>query len=108
MTVEEVTMSTRVEHPHILPGPWTREARERAISEEVRLAYIDYFRKAVKTRNWLPWDDLPLAEMRERALLLREDTFTLIKTFLGIEDYGGNSVPDATNIPEKTGPRRNI
>src|SRR5919205_4348323 len=108
MTVEEVTMSAGVEHPHILPGPWTREARERAISEEVRLAYIDYFRKAVKTRNWLPWDDLPLAEMRERGHLLSEDTITLIESFLGIEDYVGDYVADAINIVGKILARRNI
>ena len=108
MTVEEVTMSAGVEHPHILPGPWTREARERAISEEVRLAYIDYFRKAVKTRNWLPWDDLPLAEMRERGHLLSEDTVTLIESFLGIEDYVGDYVADAINIVGKIRARRNI
>ena len=107
MTVEEVTMSAGVEHPHILPGPWTREARERAISEEVRLAYIDYFRKAVKTRNWLPWDDLPLAEMRERGHLLSEDTVTLIESFLGIEDYVGDYVADAINIVGKIRARRN-
>jgi acyl-[acyl-carrier-protein] desaturase len=108
MTVEEVTMSAGVEHPHILPGPWTREARERAISEEVQLAYIDYFRKAVKTRNWLPWDDLPLAEMRERGHLLSEDTVTLIESFLGIEDYVGDYVADAINIVGKIRARRNI
>jgi acyl-[acyl-carrier-protein] desaturase len=108
MSVEEVTMSAGVEHPHILPGPWTREAREQAISEEVRLAYIDYFRKAVKTRNWLPWDDLPLGEMRERGHLLSEDTVTLIESFLGIEDYVGDYVADAINIVGKIRARRNI
>ncbi len=108
MAFEEMTMSAGVEHPHILPGPWTREARERAIAEEVRLAYIDYFRKAVKTRNWFPWDDLPLAEMRERGHLLSEDTITLVESFLGIEDFVGDYVADAINIVGKIRARRNI
>mgnify|MGYP000446641599 CR=1 FL=1 len=49
--------------PLQLAGPWTREARERAVADEVKQAYIEYFRKAVKIRNWIPWDDLPLKEM---------------------------------------------
>ena len=108
MTIEEVAVAVQPEHPNVLPGPWTREARERAISEEVRLAYIDYFRKAVKTRNWFPWDDLPLAEMRERGHLLSEDTVILIESFLGIEDYVGDYVADAINIVGKIRARRNI
>ena len=92
----------------MIEGPWTREARERAIAEEVRLAYIDYFRKAVKVRNWFPWDDLPLAEMRERGHLLSPDTITLIESFLGIEDFVGDYVADAINIVGKIRARRNI
>ncbi len=95
MTVEEVPVRG-IEHPHVvLSGPWTREAREHAIAEEVRMAYIDYFRKAVKSRNWFPWDDLPLDEMRERGHMLSDDTITLIESFLGIEDYVGDYVADA-------------
>lgn len=109
MAVEEGRMvGVAPEHPHIISGPWTREARERAIAEEVRLAYIDYFRKAVKQRNWFPWDDLPLAEMRERGHLLSEDTITLIESFLGIEDFVGDYVADAINIVGKIRARRNI
>jgi acyl-[acyl-carrier-protein] desaturase len=108
MTVEEVSLGKQPEAPFMIEGPWTREARERAIAEEVRLAYIDYFRKAVKVRNWFPWDDLPLAEMRERGHLLSEDTVTLIESFLGIEDYVGDYVADAINIVGKMRARRNI
>ena len=108
MTVEEVRVTAPPEHPFFIRGPWTREARLRAISDEVRLAYIDYFRKAVKTRNWFPWDDLPLAEMRERGHLLSEDTITLIESFLGIEDFVGDYVADAINIVGKIRARRNI
>ena len=71
-------------------GPWTREARERAVADEVKQAYIEYFRKAVKIRNWIPWDDLPLKEMEQHGHLLSEDTVTLIESFLGVEDYVGD------------------
>ena len=108
MTVKEVPVTDQIQHPAVLQGPWTRAARERAIAEEVRLAYIDYFRKAVKTRNWFPWDDIPLAEMRERGHLLSEDTITLIESFLGIEDFVGDYVADAINIVGKQRARRNI
>ena len=98
----------RVDHPNFIAGPWTRDARVRAIQEEVRVAYIDYFRKAVKSRNWFPWDDLPLDEMRERGHLLSEDTVTLIESFLGIEDYVGDYVEDAINIVRGDRERRNL
>jgi acyl-[acyl-carrier-protein] desaturase len=95
-------------HPHVIEGPWTDEARTRAIQDEVREAYISYFRKAVKTRNWFPWDDLPLNEMKERGHLLSEDTITMIEAFLGIEDYIGDYVEDAINIVRGDRERRNI
>jgi acyl-[acyl-carrier-protein] desaturase len=107
MTVAERNHSS-VEHPHFIAGPWTQEARTRAIQEEVRVAYIDYFRKAVKVRNWFPWDDLPLDEMRERGHLLSPDTITLIESFLGIEDYVGDYVENAINIVRGDRERRNI
>ena len=108
MAVEEVLVSQSVAMPNLIGGPWTREARMRAISEEVHAAYIDYFRKAVKVRNWFPWDDLPLAEMREHGHKLSEDTITLIESFLGIEDYVGDYVADAINLVGKIRARRNI
>ena len=40
MSVEEVPIVRRPEAPQFIEGPWTRPARERAIAEEVRLAYI--------------------------------------------------------------------
>ncbi|HEY1015792.1 MAG TPA: hypothetical protein VGE07_23995 [Herpetosiphonaceae bacterium] len=94
--------------PTQLSGPWTREARERAIADEVKLAYIEYFRKAVKVRNWIPWDDLPLKEMEERGGMLSEDTVTLIQSFLGVEDYVGDYVLDGLNIVHGRRERRNL
>ncbi len=102
------TQISPIEHPNFLPGPWTRAAREEAIAREVRDAYIEYFRKAVKTRNWFPWDDLPLQEMAERGHLLSPDTITLIESFLGIEDYVGDYVEQGINIVRGDRTRRNI
>ncbi len=94
--------------PTIVSGPWTREARERAVAQEVKLAYIEYFRKAVKSRNWIPWDDLPLKEMTEYGPKLSEDTVTLIQSFLGVEDYVGDYVLDALNTVHGRRERRNL
>jgi len=107
-TMTDTIAQSAIEHPHLVSGPWTDEARTRAIQDEVREAYISYFRKAVKTRNWLPWDDLPLNEMKERGHLLSEDTITMIEAFLGIEDYIGDYVEDAINIVRGDRERRNI
>lgn len=107
MTLAEPNV-TSIEHPNFIAGPWTREARTRAIQAEVREAYIGYFRKAVKVRNWFPWDDLPLDEMKERGHLLSPDTITLIESFLGIEDYVGDYVENAINIVRGDRERRNI
>ncbi len=107
MTTHEATPQP-VAHPHVIGGPWTREARERAIQDEVRAAYIEYFRKAVKVRNWFPWDDIPLDEVRAYGDKLSEDTITLIQSFLGIEDYVGDYVEDAINIVRGNRERRNI
>ena len=84
--------------PLVVPGPWTRAAREEAIRTETRDAFIRYFRKAVKSRNWTPWDDFPLDEMREHGHLLSEDTVTIIEAYLGVEDYVGDYVLDGLNI----------
>lgn len=102
------TAETPVNAPNFIAGPWTRAAREEAIARETHDAYIDYFRKAVKSRNWFPWDDLPLDEMAEHGHLLSPDTITLIQSFLGIEDYVGDYVEDAINIVRGDRTRRNI
>ncbi|HEX5506038.1 MAG TPA: hypothetical protein VFW96_25700 [Thermomicrobiales bacterium] len=100
-------MARQVEHsegngsvgmPLVVTGPWTREARERAIRLETRDAFVRYFRKAIKHRNWSPWDDFPLAEMRELGPRLSEDTVTIIEAYLGVEDYVGDYVQDGLNI----------
>jgi len=97
-----------VQMPSVIPGPWTREARALAVSREVRQAFISYFRKAMKVRNWTPWDDLPLAEMRERGHLLSEDTATIIEGYLGVEDYVGDYVEEGLRAVDGMRERRNL
>lgn len=97
-----------VEMPLVMKGPWTRDARERAAAEEVHQAFIRYFRKAMKVRNWLPWDDLPLREMAENGHLLSEDTVTIIQAYLGIEDYVGDYVLDGLTLIRQWRERRNL
>jgi len=96
------------EMPMVVKGPWTREARALAASKEARDAFIRYFRKAVKVRTWTPWDDLPLAEMRERGHLLSEDTVTIIEGYLGVEDYVGDYVEDGLHMMNGIRERRNL
>jgi acyl-[acyl-carrier-protein] desaturase len=102
------TGAAAVAMPMVLPGPWTIQARELAAAKEVREAFIRYFRKAVKVRNWTPWDDLPLDEIRERGHQLSEDTLTIIQAFLGIEDYVGDYVEDSLNIVHGRRERRDL
>lgn len=94
--------------PLVVPGPWTREARERAAAAEVHEAFIRYFRKAMKVRNWTPWDDLPLGEMRELGARLSDDTITIVQAYLGVEDYVGDYVEDGLNLLHNRRERRNL
>ncbi len=94
--------------PLVISGPWTREAREVAASQEVHESFIRYFRKALKVRNWTPWDDLPLAEMAEHGHLLSEDTITIIQAYLGVEDFVGDYVEDGLNLLHNRRERRNL
>lgn len=94
--------------PLVLSGPWTREAREYAAAKEAREAFIRYFRKAVKVRNWTPWDDLPLAEIAEHGHLLSEDTITIIEAYLGVEDYVGDYVEEGLRLCHGSRERRNL
>ncbi len=99
---------TIVDMPLVLSGPWTREARAHAASQEARDAVIRYFRKAVKTRNWTPWDDLPLGEMAARGQFLSEDTITIIEAYLGVEDYVGDYVEEGLRLCEGRRERRTL
>lgn len=94
--------------PLVIGGPWTREAREYAAAEEAHKAFIRYFRRAMKIRNWTPWDDLHPEEMAKYGHLLSEDTITIIQAYLGVEDYVGDYVEDGLNLLNNVRERRNL
>ncbi len=94
--------------PEIVKGPWTREARQRALDQAVLGHYIDYFGRAMKQRNWSPWHDLPLEEMRERGHRLSEETIHLIEGFLGVEEYVGDYVLESIAMFRNNRTQRNM
>ena len=93
--------------PLVVGGPWTRQARDRAVDKEVRAAFERYFTKAMKVRNWVP-TELPIAEMHEYGHLLSDDTITIIQAYLGVEDYVGDYVEDGLNMLHSNRARRNL
>ena len=92
----------------IMTNPWTHEARQQAFDQEVQQHGISYFGRAMKQRNWSPWHDLPLEEMRERGHQLSEDTQNLIEGFLGVEEHVGDYVQVGIEIFRDNRTRRNI
>ena len=92
----------------IMPGPWTQEARQQAFDRAVQGHGISYFGQALKQRNWSPWHDLPLEEMRERGHQLSEDTHNLVEGFLGVEEHVGDYVQEGVEIFRDNRTRRNI
>ncbi len=94
--------------PEIVKGPWTCEARQRALDQAVLEHYIDYFGRAMKQRNWSPWHDLPLEEMRERGHRLSEETVHLIEGFLGVEEYVADYVLEGIEMFRHDRTRRNM
>ena len=97
-----------IEMPRVLTGPWTRQAREWAIAREARDIFIRYFRKAMKGRNWSPWNDLPLDEMRELGGRLSEDTVTIVEGYLGVLSHVDDYVRDGLSILRGRHARRNL
>ncbi len=100
--------TTSLGMPQIHHGPWTLKARQQAIEKEVHAAFVTYFGKAMKTRRWSPWHDLPLAEMREHGHRLSEHTINLIEGFLGIEEYVGDYVLNGLEMFRVDRTRRNL
>ncbi len=88
--------------------PWTDDTREVAALDEARGAFIRYFHGSMKERNWLPWDDLPLEEIRERGHLLGDDTVTIIQGLLGLEDAANDIVADALDLVHRRHALRNL
>src|SRR5262249_54908611 len=102
------TTEPMAEFPAVIRGPWSRQARASAIERETREAFVQYFRKAVKVRNWTPWDDLPLEEIEAYGDRLSPETILLFEAFLGVEDYVGDYVQQAMQVVGKQRGRRNI
>ncbi len=95
-------------HPTVVIGPWTPEARQKAVDDEILEAFIDYFGRSMKHRRWSPWHDLPFDEMREWAPKLSTDTVTLIEGFLGVEEYVGDYVLAGLEFFRNNRTRRNL
>jgi len=93
--------------PLVVGGPWTREARDRAVDKESREAFEKYFYKAMKVRNWVP-TELPIADMHKLGSQLSEDTVTIVQAYLGVEDFVGDYVEDGLNLFHSNRVRRNL
>jgi len=100
--------SPLVHLPELVKGPWTPEARQRALDQEVQAHYIEYFGRAVKFRNWSPWHNLPLDEMGQWGSRLSKDTCRLIEGFLGVEEYVGDYVLAGLEMFRHNRTRRNL
>ncbi|HTP09983.1 MAG TPA: hypothetical protein VMP08_17120, partial [Anaerolineae bacterium] len=83
MTTESAAKRGSFPIPEIIKGPWTQAARQLAIDKECLQHFIDYFGKAMKTRRWSPWHDLPIEEMKKFGERLSQETVNLIEGFLG-------------------------
>ena len=101
-------LSTRFHLPEIVKGPWTREASQRALDRELLEHYIEYFRRAVQSRNWSPWHNFPLEDMREWGHRLGQETIHLIEGFLGVEEYVGDYVLETLETFRDNRTRRNL
>jgi acyl-[acyl-carrier-protein] desaturase len=104
MTDSQETFGT----PTIIPGPWTREARQKAVDQETLDAFIEYFGRAMEYRRWSPWHDLPLKEMQENGHKLSEETIQLVEGFLGVEEYVGDYVLNGLEVFRNNRTRRNL
>ncbi|MGH7966325.1 MAG: acyl-ACP desaturase [Candidatus Binatia bacterium] len=101
-------LPTQFHLPHIIEGPWTPEARQRAFDQEVLGHYIEYFGRAVQLRNWSPWHNLPLEEMRQWGPRLSQETAHLVEGFLGVEEYIGDYVMAGLEAFRDNRTRRNL
>jgi len=103
---DKVAHDTR--SPHIVPGPWTLEARERAVQKECHQMFVEYFGKAMRSRRWSPWHDLPFDEMKAYGDRLSPETINLIEGFLGIEEYVGDYVMEGLEMFRNNRTRRHL
>jgi acyl-[acyl-carrier-protein] desaturase len=94
--------------PTIITGPWTAEARQQAFDHEVTEHCIDYYGRAMSVRNWSPWHNLPVEEMRQLGSRLSPETADLVEGFLGIEEYVSDYVEVGLAINRHNRTRRNL
>lgn len=94
--------------PEVIKGPWTREARQAALERDLLGHYIEYFGKALTHRNWSPWHNFPLDEMRQWGHKLGAETVHLIEGFLGVEEYVGDYVLESMKMFRDDRLRRNM
>ena len=94
--------------PEIVKGPWTREARQLALDRDILGHYIEYFGKALETRNWSPWHHFPLEEMRQLGRRLGEETIHVLEGFLGVEEFVGDYVLEGLQMFRGQRTRRNL
>src|SRR5262245_41000192 len=94
--------------PEIVKGPWTPDARQRALNREIEAQYVAYFGRAMKTRNLSPWHDLPLEEMGQFGSRLSPETIQLIEGFLGVEEYVSDYVCEGLALLRPHRTRRNF
>jgi acyl-[acyl-carrier-protein] desaturase len=92
----------------IVNGPWTSEARQRALERAVLEHCADYFRRTRDTRSWSPWHDLPLEEMRQLGHRLSRETTDLVEGFLGVEEHVGDYVGEGLEMFRDDRARRNL
>jgi acyl-[acyl-carrier-protein] desaturase len=104
----EQKLPVRFHFPEIVKGPWTPDARQRALDQEVLGYYIEYFGRAMKFRNWSPWHNLPLEEMGQWGSRLSQETAHLIEGFLGVEEYVGDYVLEGLEMFRHDRTRRNL
>jgi acyl-[acyl-carrier-protein] desaturase len=97
-----------IQAPQVVRGPWTLPGRQLAVEKECLQLFIEYFGKAMQTRRWSPWHDLPLGEMQAYGDRLSPETIHLIEGFYGIEEYLGDYVLDAMEIFGHQRTRRNL
>ena len=92
----------------IVKNPWTPTAKQQALEREVLGHYIEYFSRAMKTRNWSPWHDFPLKEMRQFGERLSKETVNLLEGFLGVEEYVADYVMAGLELFRHNRTRRNM
>jgi acyl-[acyl-carrier-protein] desaturase len=97
-----------LDSPVLARGPWTHEARQRALDQEVLSHAVAYFGRAMQSRNWSPWHNLPLEEMGQLGHRLSQETIQLIEGFLGVEEYVGDYVQEGLTIFQHNRTRRNL